>query len=275
MAFIDELNAAVGDIGRIPRVRFEAGLSAEASHWIRKKHLDGMVHEPGTLGALMAIAKCYPESKTIFDIGALYGYFALFASMVFEKLDLTAFDMHPVAVKDLRENCAPFGIKCVNAVLTDEVKPAQVFWVSGFNIYEEPLGGWEELKTIPGAMKERGYQNRGRFFAKVKFTTLDEYCATNPPPDVMKIDVEGYQAKCLQGGMNTIEAYKPVIVIELHDPDKLERFGVTNKSTVQPLFDLGYRGYWCGNFRDKDAVFEPVDEMTEKHEKLSIMVLHA
>lgn len=268
--FLDDLAEGVRMVPFLPRVRFEADLSDVAQRWIRKKHAAGAVHEPATLAAFIAAQKRAPL-KHVFDVGALFGYFSLFAMNFFEGVEVTAFEMHPGIIPDLHKNVSPYA-KIVHGVITDEVRERVRFWVSGFNIFEEPAGGWDELVNIPGAMKPRGANNRGRGFAKVPFTTLDAWCADNPAPDLLKIDVEGYQAKALKGGMGMIAAHKPVIVIELHDPEKLERFGVTNAQTVQPLFDLGYRAYWCPNFRGADARYEPVTVMGPEHERLCIMV---
>lgn len=268
---LEDLNQAVSTVQRIPRVRFESGLAPDAVRWLEKKHANGAVHEPGTLAAFLAIQK-HKQVKQVFDLGALFGYFTLFALQVFDDAAVTAFEMHPVVMPELRKNVEPWA-KVVHAVMSDEVKPPTQFWVSGFNIYEEPEGGWSNLKNQPGAMKPRGENNRGAGFAKVPFSTIDAYCAEHPAPDLLKIDVEAYQAKAVLGGLKTIAAHRPAIVIELHDGEKIARMGTTNKATVQPLFELGYSAYWCSNFRDKDARFEPVTEMGAEHERLGIMVL--
>jgi FkbM family methyltransferase len=267
----DELNVAIAQIATLPRVRFEVGLGESADNWLRKKHAQpGDVHEPATLAAFLAAFK-RGGIKQIFDVGALYGYFTLFALSLFDEAEVTAFEMHPGTVGPLYYNVAPYA-GVVAAAISDQCRRKQKIWISGFNIFEEPTGGWEMLETIPGAMKERGPGNRGRGFAEVDFITLDAWCADHPAPDLIKIDVEGFQAKAVRGGLNTIAAHKPMIVIELHDPEKLARFGTTNAQTVKPLFDLGYKAFWCPNFRDKNARFEPVEAMDERHEKLCIMV---
>jgi FkbM family methyltransferase len=267
--FLDELNASVREVPRLPRVRFEADLIDDADRWIKKKHANGGVHEPGTIGAFWAIRKRL-DCKTIFDVGALYGYFSLLSQMLFTEAEITAFEMHPGCIVPLSKNVAP--ITCVYATVTDECRKDVKIWISGFNIYEEPEGGWDNLESVPGAMKDRGENNRGRGFSKTAFITLDSWCVEHKPPDLLKIDVEGYQAKAIAGAMNTIREHRPAIIVELHDPEKLQRFGVTNAQTVQPLFDAGYSGFWCGNFRDADATFEAVTHLGDEHERLSLMV---
>ncbi len=269
----DQLNAAVAMLPTLPRVRFDAGLGEGAEYWIKRKHAQpGDLHEPATLAAFLAAWRSGVRYGTrIFDVGALYGYFSLFALGLFDAPQVTAFEMHPGIIDALRLNVAPYA-RCVHAAVSDECAKDRTIWISGMNIYEEPEGGWQALDQVPGAMKPRGQNNRGRGFSRVDFMSLDDWCANSPPPDLIKIDVEAYQAKAIRGGLRTFAEHKPMIVIELHDPEKMARFGVSNAETVQPLFDLGYDAFWCGNFRDRDAKFERVEAMSGRHEILSLMV---
>ena len=271
-SFVDDLNEAVQYVPNLARVRFEMGLRDDAERWIHKKHANGAVHEPATIAAFLAVRRCYPEIRCVYDIGALFGYFSLLAGSLFEDAEVTAFEMHPGAIPSLAPNVWP-GTKVVFAAIADRTEYNVRVWISAFNIYEQPEGGWEKLADESGAMKQRGQNNRGRGFADINFITLDDYCAhSGDKPGLIKIDVEGYQAKAIQGALKTIEAHRPVIILELHDPDKLARFGTTNAKTVRPLFNLGYRAFFCGNHRDADARFEEVAQMAEAHERLSIMV---
>lgn len=262
---LSALNAAVARIGELPRVTFVDGLAEPARRWIAKKHENGALHEPATIAAML-VAKDRFDSRTIYDLGAHYGYFSLLARQMFPKAQLTAFDMHLGSIGVLHRNLGAWT-QVVHAVVTDASRKMVEFWYSGFNIYEEPADGWDSLRNVPEAFKHRGHG-----FGRADFITLDDYCGIYKPPDLMKIDVEGFQTKAIAGAMRMIRAAKPVIIIELHDPEKLARFGTTNAETVRPLFEAGYRGYWCGNHRDMDARFEPVERMGPEHERLSLMV---
>lgn len=272
----DDLNAAVEQVKHIPRVRFECDLGEGAETWLKKKHAGGAVHEPATLAAFLAIDQHF-HPKVIYDVGALWGYFTLFALQACQYSEkVVAFEMHPGSLEALLRNVRPFA-DVVQAVVSDRCEENVKFWISGFNLYEEPEGGWEKLEEIPGAMKPRGPDNRGRGFASLDVITLDAwaeaFAGEFAPPGLIKIDVEGYQAKAIAGAMGIIRQHRPALIVELHDPEKLARFGISNRHTVQPLFDLGYSAFWCGNFRDADARFERVsDELGPQHEKLSIMV---
>lgn len=281
VSVLDELNAAVAQVRNLPRVQFTGALSPQAYSWISRKHADGAVHEPATIAAFIAAAKLC-SCKTIFDVGAHLGYFTLLARSLYPQADLTAFEMHPGSVQEMARLVGPGmrwaralgpGVRCVHAAISDVTRSNVTFWISGFNIFEEPEGGWDQLDKQPGAMKERGPGNRGRGFASGDFLRLDDFCAAmRIVPDLIKIDVEGYQAKAVRGAKRVLKHIRPVVIIELHDPEKLARFATTNKETVQPFFDAGYSAYWCGNHRAADAVFEPIVEMGERHEKLSLAV---
>jgi FkbM family methyltransferase len=45
---------------------------------------------------------------------------------------------------------------------------------------------------------------------------LDDFASKNPPPDVIKIDVEGGGAQVIEGGIEAIRAHRPRIYFELH-----------------------------------------------------------
>lgn len=273
MTILDDLNEAVAEACAIQHIAFSPEADADAQRWFARKHLPGLPHEPGTIAAMLMVSKHRPVTR-FFDAGAHYGYFSLIARQLWPEATLTAFEMHPGMLETLSRNLEMAGGEtvCVHGALSDAMKEDTLIWVSGFNIFEKPEGGWDKLETIPGAMKERGKGNRGRGFARVDFITLDAFCEAHGDPDLIKIDVEGFQARAVEGGLAMFSRAKPPIVIELHDPEKLARFGTTNAATVKPLLDLGYTGYWCGNFRDADARFEAVPEMRDYHEKLSIMV---
>ena len=271
MSWADALNAAIKDVPSIPRVRFDVGWYDGADNWILRKHVNGAVHEPAMIAAFLAVARKHGLA-TVYDVGALYGYFSLVAQQL-GATRVVAFEIHPAAIKPLMRNVP--NLLCIQAAVTNQTRFRTKVWLSGFNIYEEPEGGWDRLADVPGAMKERGLNNRGRGFVEIDLVSIDDCIAglKLAPPDLIKIDVEGYQAKAILGGMETFRKRGPFIVIELHDPEKLARFGTSNAATVQPLLDLGYRGFWCGNHRAADAQFQAVDRLGEEHERLSIMVL--
>jgi FkbM family methyltransferase len=81
--------------------------------------------------------------------------------------------------------------------------------------------------------------------ADVEMTTVDrEVEALGIRPDVMKIDVEGYEYEVLRGAQTLLRERKPVLCLELH-LDLLERRGLAPAEIVANLQSHGYRFRSC------------------------------
>lgn len=74
----------------------------------------------------------------------------------------------------------------------------------------------------------------------MKVISLDEFCATEGvEPDLLKIDVEGFEHFVLLGGRRTLERFKPKLLIEFHT-ELMATHGHRLETTVAFLETLGY-----------------------------------
>jgi FkbM family methyltransferase len=90
-----------------------------------------------------------------------------------------------------------------------------------------------------------GSHDPGGTAAEVEMTTVDrEVEALGLVPDVMKIDVEGYEHEVLRGAQTVLRERKPVLCLELH-LDLLERRGIAPADIVANLRSHGYRFRSC------------------------------
>ena len=242
--------------------------------WLKSKHADGAIHEPATVAAILAIQRRFGERvKTVVDIGAAYGYFALICRSVFPDSTVIAFEMDPGRFESLARNVeanrqlgsAP--VTCVHAGLSDSTATAKQVWISGYELREGRR--WRDwLERIPLPTKKRRFRS-----THLDILTLDEYCAsTRTSPDLIKLDTEGYQVKILPGAAGTIEKCRPILLLEFDRPRKMRRFGKTNRAVVAPLFELGYRAYWCEEHRNRASRFEDLtlEAIEERHESNSL-----
>jgi len=71
--------------------------------------------------------------------------------------------------------------------------------------------------------------------------SVDELTRRFGAPDVLFIDVEGFEAKALTGGTETLERHRPDIFIEMHAGCGLEKFGGSVQSITDRLQTLGYQ----------------------------------
>jgi hypothetical protein len=108
--------------------------------------------------------------------------------------------------------------------------------------------------------------------------TVDKFAfLSDSKPDLIKIDVEGYQAKIIPGAINVIQKYKPYIIAEFDNLQTMRRLGTTNKKVFSPLFKLGYKMYWCKNHRLRNSHFIEVsyDDFCDAHEVNSLAIFEA
>jgi hypothetical protein len=76
-------------------------------------------------------------------------------------------------------------------------------------------------------------------FRKVKVDTLDAV-SCDLAPDVIKMDVEGAEALCLEGGIMTISRHRPTLLVEVN-PELLRLMsGIGAKDLQGRLADSGY-----------------------------------
>jgi len=68
-------------------------------------------------------------------------------------------------------------------------------------------------------------------------TTLDAQ-VYEMPVGILKIDCEGYEEKVIRGARNTIQRWKPLIVVEQKFENR--HYGFTRKGAVAALIELGY-----------------------------------
>ncbi|RKT52438.1 FkbM family methyltransferase [Saccharothrix australiensis] len=76
----------------------------------------------------------------------------------------------------------------------------------------------------------------------VRTDTLDRFCAANGIDrlDFVKADVEGAELRVLEGGVETIERFRPKLLLEIEERHVL-RFGYRAPDVVEWLAERGYR----------------------------------
>ncbi|MBB5956403.1 FkbM family methyltransferase [Saccharothrix tamanrassetensis] len=76
----------------------------------------------------------------------------------------------------------------------------------------------------------------------VRTDTLDRFCAANGIErlDFVKADVEGAELRVLQGGADTIERFRPKLLLEVEERH-VRRFGYRSQDLVEWLAERGYR----------------------------------
>ncbi len=75
---------------------------------------------------------------------------------------------------------------------------------------------------------------------EVPVTTIDDYFGRHAGPiNLIKIDIEGFEAHALRGGLKCVSAFRPSLCIDIHN--RLDGPGDTEDSVREILSPLGYR----------------------------------
>jgi FkbM family methyltransferase len=146
------------------------------------------------------------RGMTVFDLGAHQGVIAL----------MLARDVEPggrvVAVEAVPHNAAvarrnvtlnPAPVTVVNAAVADA--PGEAF--------------------VPTELNAQVARQAGAGLVRVPAVTIDDLAHEHGPPDVVMIDVEGYELAALRGAARTLASRRAAWIVELHVGAGLEDAG--------------------------------------------------
>jgi FkbM family methyltransferase len=201
--------------------------------------------EPHTSNALKRL--CQP-GMTIFDIGANVGSHALpIAQSAGVKGKVYAFEPVPWALDKLKKNLSLNNFKNVLVqpiALSDHINENATFSLRA------------SFKTTSGKpVNEDGDLNENWWDAceevKVKVETVDNFIIREEITslDVIKLDVDGFEAKVLRGAQSTLDKFKPTILMELA-PSWLKDKGDNIDELLSFLSNYGYKFYDEITFQD-------------------------
>jgi FkbM family methyltransferase len=170
------------------------------------------------------------HANTLFDVGADRGIFSLVFCGAGDGKRAVAYEPSP----------GRFAAAAALAALNDcdgrlTLRQAALGEIHG------RAGGtlFSDGTMVPGSRDPAGTA------ADVEMTTVDrEVEALGMVPDVMKIDVEGYEHEVLRGAQALLRTRKPILCLELH-LDLLERRGIAPVELVANLQSHGYRFRSC------------------------------
>jgi FkbM family methyltransferase len=240
--------------------------------------------ETTTLVLTYLIERFHPA--VLFDVGAAVGYFSrVAASTTRVATRVHAFEMLHDRIGKLREAVSKddFGhrISVHHAAVSDAQKAdAPVWFARGGMLFEQRPdpkeyreAWWRRLKFAL-----RHDKSRGLAAAKIPVTSIDHFAGQlDELPDIVKIDVEGYEGRVLAGGKKTFAARPPFVLLELHKEAKL-RFNARRVDVAKMLFDLGYEGLFFTDHENRQQCeivqVEPGSSLLARQETDLILFFH-
>jgi len=173
--------------------------------------------------------------KTFWDIGANIGAISLPILKKFSNLEAVLFEPSPEVAGRLVQNLSNNSELCSRATILNIALSSSV-GINNFFVSNETLNS--------GVAGLGVSHNRHQFAIGVQTYTGDSIVEINKyaPPQLIKIDVEGFELEVFKGLENTLKQYHPTIIFE----HSLYRFKERNQSlnTVTSFLEsLGYSIY--------------------------------
>jgi len=160
--------------------------------------------------SISLINKLKSEECVILDIGANYGFISLALSAnLTQKVKIFSFEPHP-------EICASFT-KSITENLFKNIKLENLAIGNEDNYINLNLYGQTSNILDIGVNQKNTI--------KIKQIKLDNYLNINSiAPNFIKIDVDGYEIKVLEGLKNTLINHRPILVVETNDDIEVLEF---------------------------------------------------
>jgi len=171
--------------------------------------------------SFLEIAK---DSQVLFDVGADKGVMAATFAALGAKKQAFAYEPSP-------SGCTLMGELLALNALSKQVKiiPKVVAEHSGKVSFSQEESGYVQVVPVDSANE-----------LQTESVSLDDECARlGLAPDLVKIDVEGYEGEVLRGAEKLLAEKGPIICLELHLA-YLEKRGVKPQEILHMLEQKGY-----------------------------------
>lgn len=195
-------------------------LQTEKDYWLG-------TYEPALQTALTDLIQ---PGVTVYDVGANIGYITLLlARATGESGRVYAFEALPSNVERLQVNLALNGLEGRVMVFAGAVTGAQ----GPVRFLVHASGGMG--KAAGSAGRQARYDSE----ITVPGISLDEfvYAQGNPPPQIVKMDIEGGEVLALPGMQRVLAEACPLLLLELHGPESA-------RAVWERLGGTGYRICW-------------------------------
>jgi FkbM family methyltransferase len=185
----------------------------QAQDVYRPLHKENVIYELPLLSILVEIFNKKKFSNFL-DLGSFMGYYPCVLGKYFEnkKLNIFAVESNPEYFKYIQKNINRNNLKNIkvfNEILSDRIE----------DLYVD---------------KEKVYSNNDNLnLIKKPSITLDQLCKNNNIiPEVVKIDVHGFEGRVLNGFETNACNNVKIILLELHSDIFLNKFSNSNKKQI-------------------------------------------
>jgi len=173
-------------------------------------------HEPDVQHAISVAVR---PGAVVYDVGAHLGSIALgTARLVGDSGCVVAFDGDPENVSRLKESSSRNGLanhlQVLHAAVWSHTRDDGILFRRGSMVKSQGGVEYNGNRPVLGSGEA----------IRVPAVTLDDFVrAGGPPPQLLKIDVEGGEYQVLLGGANLFASQRPLIIAEVHHQQAAEQ----------------------------------------------------
>lgn len=212
------LEGVYGRRGLVRQMGGKERIRIRAAH---RNYRDG--HEADLFRCLRQIVR---PGDTVIEVGASVGIFTvLLARWLAPNGRIFAFEPAPMAKAALGDHLNLNHVEGIVTVIPDALSDS----AGQARFYVEGTSGQNTLSATHSRLPNAEC-------ISVAVNTLDAFCqAKDVKPNLIKIDVEGFEFHVLRGGLRSLLADAPFVVVEFH-PMLWAETGVT-QSSIEELLD--------------------------------------
>lgn len=192
--------------------RISAGVNRRIQQYKERMILKGTVGERlpsiylDTIDLLRIVKEQDPSINVIFDVGGHIGKWSLLAKSLFPKAQIHVFEPLLIHVEEIKKNLKEIdGIHIYNYGLGANEANATIN-LSDSTDSSSLLPLTKNMYTIFGQKKT------GEELVAIKQIDSLIYRNEIPVPDVLKLDVQGYEIEVLKGAINNLKRIKYIIM---------------------------------------------------------------
>jgi FkbM family methyltransferase len=192
------------------------------------------------------------RARSFLDVGANCGIYPLLACAVNRTIEVVAVEPVPAVFaaleNNVRFNNLTSRVGLLRAAISDQEGMVP------FHESEDPT---------MGSLDVGGYRGKAGKVIEVRATTLDLIAdGMSIPPDLIKIDVEGFEDKVLSGAHRTLAVHRPKLIVEANPDGPYRRLtqilsehsyeffhlteaGPVRKPAIEPDAQSVFRNWLC------------------------------
>lgn len=217
----------------------KSGLWVVLNNGVRLKYLDKFNSISSTITTygsfeeqeLQQVMNNLKSRSVFFDVGANVGLYSLMVANNFIDMDIYSFEPLPETMKELRENLKENNLHG-----------------NSIHLIQSAISNYDGFVNITSDLHSSNYittPDSKINHLSVPCTTIDIFVKNNniKKLDFIKIDVEGKEDLVLEGAMDSLRKFKPILLIELIEKNKdfLDRISATPEVSINKLLNLGYK----------------------------------